>query len=256
MRKSLLLIGSLVALGGVGSVLAQTTVDGLDLEAINKAAQVHVRNLGQFVDEVLGHQAKANADQADELEDLVVISRAKMHAVAAAKAKANPNGDAVDLDALVADAGRSMVPSAQSAPQSTPMLIAFASLSMPPESLKQMIADVSKAGGMVVFRGFSPGGPKPFMNALHEAIGDTTGAHVSIDPRLFRAYGVETVPTYVAASSSFDLCSGEDCASRPTPYDRIAGNVTTHFALETIAQGHGPGAPVARQALANLERAP
>jgi type-F conjugative transfer system pilin assembly protein TrbC len=62
------------------------------------------------------------------------------------------------------------------------MLIAFASLSMPPESLKRMIADVSKAGGMVVFRGFSPGGPKPFMAALHEAIGDTSGAHVSIDP--------------------------------------------------------------------------
>jgi len=136
------------------------------------------------------------------------------------------------------------------------MLIAFASLSMPPESLKQIIADVSKAGGMVVFRGFSPGGPKPFMNALHEAIGDTTSAHVSIDPRLFRAYGVETVPTYVAASSSFDLCTGEDCASSPTPYDRIAGNVTTHFALETIAQGHGPGALVAKTALANLERTP
>lgn len=261
MRKSLLLIGSLVALGGVGTVLAQTTVDGLDLDAINKAAQVHARNLGQFVDEVLGHQAKANADQADELEDLVATSRAKMQAVAAAKAKANPTGDQVDLDALVADAGRSMAPSAQSASQSTPMLIAFASLSMPPESLKRMITDVSKAGGMVVFRGFSPGGPKPFMAALHEAIGDTTGAHVSIDPRLFRAYGVEAVPTYVAASSSFDLCSGEDCASSPAPYDRppydrISGNVTTHFALETIAQGHGPGAPVAKTALANLERTP
>jgi conjugal transfer pilus assembly protein TrbC len=32
--------------------------------------------------------------------------------------------------------------------------------------------------------------------------------------------------------------------------------VTTHFALETIAQGHGPGAPVAKTALANLERTP
>jgi conjugal transfer pilus assembly protein TrbC len=156
-------------------VLAQTTVDGLDLDAINKAAQVHARNLGQFVDEVLGHQAKANADQADELEDLVATSRAKMQAVAAAKAKANPTGDQVDLDALVADAGRSMAPSAQSASQSADA-DRFASLSMPPESLKRMIADVSKAGGMVVFRGFSPGGPKPFMAALHEAIGDTTGA--------------------------------------------------------------------------------
>ncbi|KAG5722408.1 hypothetical protein E4T56_gene6564, partial [Termitomyces sp. T112] len=62
------------------------------------------------------------------------------------------------------------------------------------------------------------------MTALHEAIGDTSGAHVSIDPRPFRAYGIEALPTYVSASSSYDLCSGEDCASKPTPFDRIAGN--------------------------------
>ncbi|KUR74227.1 type-F conjugative transfer system pilin assembly protein TrbC [Novosphingobium sp. Fuku2-ISO-50] len=252
MRKSLLLFGSLVTLGGVGTVLAQTTVDGLDLEAINKAAQAHTRNLGQFVDQVLGHQAEASADLAEDLEALVERSQAKVKAEAAARAKATPRGDPVNLDALVADAGQSMAPS----PHSAPMLIAFASLSMPPESLKRMIADVSKASGMVVFRGFSPSGPKPFMAALHEAVGETTAAHVSIDPRLFRAYGIAAVPTYVVASSSFDLCSGEDCASSPTPYDRIAGNVTTHFALETIAQGRGPGAPAAKTALANLERAP
>jgi conjugal transfer pilus assembly protein TrbC len=78
-------------------------------------------------------------------------------AEAAARAKA-PTGDPVDLDALVADAGRSMAPS----PQSAPMLIAFASLSMPPESLKRMIADVSKAGGMVVFAA-----SRPVAQALH-----------------------------------------------------------------------------------------
>jgi len=252
MRKSFLLLASIGTLGGVGTLLAQTQVDGLDLEAINKAAQAHARNLGQFVDQVLGHQAGASADLAEDVAALIERSQAKVQAETAARTKANPTGDAVDLDALVADAGRSMEPSTHSAP----MLIAFASLSMPPEALKRMIADVSKAGGMVVFRGFSPGGPKPFMTALHEAIGETAGAHVSIDPRLFRAYRIEAVPTYVAASSSFDLCSGEDCANSPTPYDRIAGNVTTHFALETIAQGRGPGAPVARTALANLERAP
>jgi conjugal transfer pilus assembly protein TrbC len=43
---------------------------------------------------------------------------------------------------------------------------------------------------------------------------------------------------------------------QPTPYDRIAGNVTTHFALETIAQGRGPARRWPSQALANLERVP
>ena len=69
---------------------------------------------------------------------------------------------------------------------------------------------------------------------------------------LFRAYHVEAVPTYVAASTSFALCAAPDCASEPTPFDRLAGNVTTGFALETFADGNGPGSPVARLALKNL----
>ena len=255
MRKHLLLfaIAGLGVVAGVGSVLAQTQVDGLDLEAINNAAKARSHDLGQFIDEVLGRQAKANADQADDIKELIAGAHAHVQAAAATRSKAGPDtARDVDLDALVADAGHTMSPSAPS----TPMFIAFASLSMPPESLKQMITDVSKAGGMVVFRGFSPGGPKPFMAALRDLVGDGGHAHVRIDPRLFRAYAIQTVPTYVAASSSFDLCSGEDCASSPTPYDRISGNVTTRFALETIEQGNGAGAPSARTALANLERAP
>jgi len=62
------------------------------------------------------------------------------------------------------------------------------------------------------------------------------------------------VPTYVVASSSFALCAEPDCMGEPTPHDRLAGNVTTHFALETFAQGNGPGAPAARLALAHLDR--
>jgi hypothetical protein len=54
---------------------------------------------------VLGHQAEANADQADEHGRTGRGFSAKVQAEAAARAKANPTGDPVDLDALVADAG-------------------------------------------------------------------------------------------------------------------------------------------------------
>ena len=104
MRKSLLLLGAIVTLGGVGTVLAQTQVDGLDLEAINKAAQAHARDLSQFVEEVLGHQAKANAERAEDLDDLVASAHAKVQAAAAERSTATPSGSAIDLDALVADA--------------------------------------------------------------------------------------------------------------------------------------------------------
>jgi conjugal transfer pilus assembly protein TrbC len=33
-------------------------------------------------------------------------------------------------------------------------------------------------------------------------------ANIGIDPRLFRAFDVQAVPTYVAVSSDFDLCAG------------------------------------------------
>jgi conjugal transfer pilus assembly protein TrbC len=80
---------------------------------------------------------------------------------------------------------------------------------------------------------------------------------VGIDPRLFRAFGIETVPAYVVASSDFDLCDGFDCTTSVPPFDRISGNVTAAYALDTIASGGGPGAKLAAQYRARLgEHAP
>ena len=77
---------------------------------------------------------------------------------------------------------------------------------------------------------------------------------VGIDPRLFRAFGIETVPTYVVTSSDFDLCDGFDCRTQVPPHDRMSGNVSAAYALETFARGGGPGALLAAQHLARLER--
>ena len=76
---------------------------------------------------------------------------------------------------------------------------------------------------------------------------------VGIDPRLFRAFGIEAVPAYVVAASDFDLCNGFDCATNVPPFDLLSGNVTAAFALETIASGGGPGARIAAQHLARLK---
>jgi conjugal transfer pilus assembly protein TrbC len=133
-----------------------------------------------------------------------------------------------------------------------PVFIAFASTAMPEESLKRMIADVSAAGGTVVFRGFLPDGSKSFMAQLQKLVSTQQSAHVKIDPRLFRAFEIEDVPAYVALPSSFPLCDTPDCTSSPPDFDKISGNVTTAYALQTFADGAGPGAAVARTALAKL----
>lgn len=254
MTKRALLIGISLATLSVGAALAQTSVDGLDLEAIDKRAKAGAADLSQFVARVLDHQAKANADERATIESMVDAATSK---VAALKPSSGTSGGGpsnpgtVDLDALVSQAGQAMKPEVNSAP----MFIAFASLSMPSDSLERLIADVSKAGGVVVFRGFSAQGGRAFMDQLRKVVPQGERAHISIDPRLFAAYHVEAVPTYVAASSSFALCSAPDCTEQPTPYDRLAGNVTTRFALETFADGKGPGAALARAALAKLDHA-
>jgi conjugal transfer pilus assembly protein TrbC len=248
MRKRLIAIGLVLILSGVGAVLAQTSVDGLDLEAIDKRAQAKAAETADFVKTILERQSHASAEQQSDAQAVVDAARRNL-AQTAAKIKPGGSGPiGVDLDAMVADAGRLTKPAASGAP----MFIAFASLSMPPEALQRMIADVTKAGGMVVFRGFSAEGGHAVMAGLSKVIPPGLTPHVSIDPRLFRAYHVEAVPTYVAASSSFTLCSGEGCESEPTPYDRMAGNVTASYALEAFAQGNGPGAAVAKVALKNL----
>lgn len=249
--KRVIALGIGIAVLGVGAALAQTSVEGLDLEAIDKRAKAGAADLSQFVAGVLERQTKANEDQRATVEGMVDAASQKVAAL-----KASPGGSSigamgptgVDLDALVSDAGPTMKPEARTAP----MFIAFASLSMPTESLQRLIADVSKAGGMVVFRGFSPDGGRGFMAELSKAVPQGEAVHVSIDPRLFSAYHIDAVPTYVAASSSFTLCSAPYCQNDPPAFDRLAGNVTTRFALETFRDGHGPGAPVAARALANL----
>ncbi|WP_371426052.1 TrbC family F-type conjugative pilus assembly protein [Tardiphaga sp.] len=79
-------------------------------------------------------------------------------------------------------------------------------------------------------------------------------ASIGVDPRLFRAFQVQAVPTYVSVSSDFDLCAGFSCTTKVPPYDRMIGNVTVEYALSTFAEGNGPGARVAAVALSNMKR--
>ena len=108
--------------------------------------------------------------------------------------------------------------------------------------------------GVVVFRGFPGNSVKQFTGALARVVPAGGSNAVGIDPRLFRAFAVTTVPTYVVTSTDFDLCDGFDCTTAVPPHDRMSGNVSAAYALETFARGGGPGALIAAQHLARLER--
>ncbi|WP_241242069.1 type-F conjugative transfer system pilin assembly protein TrbC [Sphingobium algorifonticola] len=228
---------------------AQTSEPELDLEAIRARAKVEASEA-----EALSASARARAEAVlGQASDSAAEAQAhgKRYTEQAARSARPESEDVFDFDKMVADAGTMASESLGEAPR----FIAFASLSMPPAALRAMADDVARAGGVVVLRGLPGGSAKTLTAALAKVAADGGKLDaVGIDPRLFRAFGVEAVPTYVVTSSDFDLCDGFNCRTQVPPHDQMSGNVSVSYALETFAQGGGPGALLASQHLARLQR--
>lgn len=238
-------VTALLGTAGISALLAQT-VDGLDVQAIKKRSADLAADAQAFVEQV--------KDRGDEFrEEAVAIREAGTENMRQVAAKDLPKGPAgpIDFDEIVQGASKNASAKGGDAPQ----FIVFASLSMPPQSLKQLIKDTARAGGVVVFRGFPNNSMKEFAGRLGQIVerqDDFT--NIGIDPRLFRAFNVQAVPTYVAVSSDFDLCAGFSCQTKVPPYDRMTGNVTVEYALNSFAEGNGPGARIAAVGLSNMRK--
>ncbi|OYU37391.1 MAG: type-F conjugative transfer system pilin assembly protein TrbC [Novosphingobium sp. PASSN1] len=231
----------------MGGALAQSVPADIDVEAI-RARTAQQAGDAEALAATARARAQALATSAAKTAQDGHANGARLSA--AARTHAGRTGDAFDFDGMVADAGTMAKADLSEAPR----FIAFASTSMPPAALKAMLDDVPRAGGVVVFRGLTRGSAQAMTAALSRVLapGERRDG-VGIDPRLFRAFGIEAVPAYVVASSDFDLCDGFDCTTSVPTFDRISGNVTAAYALDTIAGGGGPGAKLAAQYRARLE---
>ncbi len=242
------LIGAAIVVAGVGSVAAiSQTVSGLDVQRVRRSAEGQRREQAEFAREVArrGSRMRAAAAEAD------AGARANRVRLGDVKGPHRPGANGIDLDQMLA----SSKDMARASRNTQPRFIAFASLSMPPAALKQMMRDVGGAGGIVVFRGFPNNSAKQFMAGIARVLDKGQALNgVGIDPRLFRAFEVSAVPTYVVASTDFKICDGFHCTTPLPPHDRLEGNVTPAYALETIAGGGGPGAAIARVYLSSLEK--
>jgi conjugal transfer pilus assembly protein TrbC len=242
MRAVILLAMSAAATVGValalGTGIGAQTVDGLDLKAVRERALIDPEAAALFEAQVARRGERFKAEAAD------LASQAKAGQLRLGPHQARrPTGEVFDFDAMLSSASVS----SDSKEDDLPRLIAFASLSMPDAALRQMIADVSRAGGVVVFRGFPANSAKQFTAGLAKLLPQgSVRANVGIDPRLFRAFDVQAVPTYVLTTGGFDLCDGFDCRTAVPPHDRVAGNVTLDYVLATLAGGAGPAAGAAR----------
>jgi conjugal transfer pilus assembly protein TrbC len=241
----ILAITALAACSAIGGALAQASDGQIDL------ASIRARGAEQTAEaEALAANARERAKTlTSEAASNAEEAKANGRTYASQAPRPAATNSAFDFDKMVADAGDM----AKDGLGEAPRFIAFASLSMPAQSLRQMMDDVTRAGGVVVFRGLTQGSAKVMTDALAKVLkpGERLDG-VGIDPRLFQAFNVSEVPAYVVTASDFDLCSGFDCTSAVPPYDRMNGNVTAEYALRSFAEGGGPGARIAAQHLARL----
>ncbi|WP_120717206.1 type-F conjugative transfer system pilin assembly protein TrbC [Tsuneonella amylolytica] len=245
MNKPLLLVPFVFALSLGGLALAQSESDHLDLAAIRARASEHAGD-AEALATAVRERADVLAEDARSTQDAAQAKRAAY----AQSVGTDLTADPLNFDAMV----RAQAQAEAASLSEGPRFIAFVSLSMPPESLKALVRDMRRAGGVTVLRGFPQGDSEGFKKRLAAIWSDGSEAgSLGIDPRLFRAFDIKAAPSFVMLSTDFSPCDGFDCTSAVPPHDRIAGNVSVAHVLETFAGGGGPGAALARLHLARLE---
>jgi type-F conjugative transfer system pilin assembly protein TrbC len=154
-------------------------------------------------------------------------------------------------------------------PNASTNLYYFVSWSMPLELLRSYALEAMWSGGTLVIKGVPPGkelGEFITGDLRHLVYGKGAAANISIDPRLFDAYGVTAVPTivyttvrdnmqcqgvnpvsfeYADKTYSYDTCPLLD----PSLYWKMSGAVTSAYALQTFADAGAPGVQAHLQAL-------
>lgn len=240
----LLVVISLATAATFAAASAQDAGPELDLAEVRARASEHAQDAEALATSVRT-RADALADDARTTQRAALDSRAAYTKEAQAATSAGP----LDLDGMIRSAADAEI----AAMGETPRFIAFASLSMPEPSLKALVRDVTRAGGVTVLRGFPQGDSAAFKKRLAAIWRDRNEAGaLGIDPRLFRAFHISAAPSFVMVASDFSPCDGFDCSDILPPHDRLAGNVSVEDALETFADGGGPGAQLARLHLARL----
>lgn len=115
-----------------------------------------------------------------------------------------------------------------------PVLYVLITLNMPDESIRSLVREAGPLGGTVVLRGFSGGNFLEVQQRLLEILDQEDTSGVIIDPRPFRAFGVERAPAFIVADQPIESCGGLECIPVAPPHDIVRGNMSIHAALEIM----------------------
>ena len=102
-----------------------------------------------------------------------------------------------------------------------PRLLVFVSSTMSMATLRQLGTSLQRQGGKLVFRGLINNSFKEMAAFLQEL-----GHEALIDPTLFAALNIQTVPTFVLFEKAPQVLD------ELPAYDRLQGNVSLTYALE------------------------
>ena len=134
----------------------------------------------------------------------------------------------------------------------TAEVLLFTSLAVPAASWRATARDAARVGAPLVLRGVAAGSLPATARRIAARLGDAK-AGVTIDPRLFRLFGVTRVPAVVVVPGGVPPCRSRGCADdTPPPFDRVSGNLSLAAALEAVAAEGDAGRAIARRHLATL----
>ena len=134
----------------------------------------------------------------------------------------------------------------------TAEVLVFTSLAVPAASWQAAARDAARIGAPLVLRGVAEGSLPETARQITTRLGGAE-VGVTIDPRLFRLFGVARVPAVVVVPGGVPPCRSRGCADdAPPPFDRVSGNLSLAAALEAIAAEGSEGSAAARRHLATL----
>jgi len=123
----------------------------------------------------------------------------------------------VDMQSKIPDKKCQMEFLEEDGPLTHPRVLCFVSFSMPTESLIEISKSMQKVGGSLIIRGLPKDSFKELAAKLVEMRNKRAYAPVLVDPKAFKTYQIEHVPTFVVFDSEH--------------YDKISGNVSLDHVL-------------------------
>lgn len=139
----------------------------------------------------------------------------------------------VDLNKTIADYN-ALIKNAKASIGDNRLLI-FISSSMPKKSIINLMTQASSIGAVFVVRGLINGSYVNTYKYFNSLKGNNT-VGIMINPTLFSALHVETVPTYALYQSDKDLLHTA-CNVAPK-YTKVSGDVTLRYALEQLTKSN------------------